>query len=169
MQPDEIYHEELSSFWGKLAIAMMFGSSLTFVILFFYQRTYGPVGDDPAPDWVYLVMFAWFLAIGFLVLNFAILTVSATPRGITVAYGRFRYHIPWENIGSYQLDRRPAMLNYGGYGIRISSRANGSVLTYNIMGASTVVLELKQKRFKYFAFSTRRPDELLALIQNWKR
>jgi hypothetical protein len=169
MQANEFYREEMSSFWGRLAIAIMFGMCLVFVMLFFYQRSYGPIGNEPAPDWFYLMMSGFFFAFSLLVINFATLSVAASPEGVTVAYGRFRYHVTWDNIASYELEKRSALRMYGGYGIRMSLGPKGRVLVYNTWDTALVALELKQGRYKQFVFSTKRADELMSIIKTWKR
>jgi len=166
MEPEELYYEKLGSFWGKLAVALFFGVSLVFIILFFYQRTYGPVGDSPAPDWFYIMMFCICLPLGILVINFYSLTISVTTEGITAAYGLFRHHVPWDNVAGYELDRGSALRQYGGYGIRFGWRKGGAVLVYNTMRSSLIVLELRTGgSYRYFGFSTKHPDEVMALIE----
>ena len=166
-QSDELYYEKVASFWGRLAIVLFFGLSILFIILFFYQRHYGPIGgDDSAPGWFYIMMFGFFLAMELLVINFYSLTISITTEGVTAAYGLFRRHIPWDNVAGYELDRGSALWRYGGYGIRIGWRKSGAVLVYNTMHSSLIVLELGSSRgYRYFGFSTRHPDEVMALIE----
>jgi len=169
MQPDELYHEEIGSFWGRLAIAVMFAVSLLFLILFFWQRAYGAIGSDPAPDWFYLVMFAFFLAFGLLVLNFSSLTISATTRGLTAAYGHFRHSVAWEDIAGVELDQGSALKQYGGYGIRYGWRNGRLVLVYNTMGNALILLDVNKGNYRYFGFSTKRPDEVMSLIRSYKK
>jgi hypothetical protein len=167
MQPGEIYHEEISSFWGRLAVGLFFGLGVLFLILLIYQREYGPIGDKPAPDWYFLLMAAVMLLVGYVVRNFATLTVSASAAGLSAGYGRFRYLVSWSNIVRAEIFKGSALLTFAGYGIRLG-RLNGKrVLAYNTMGASLILLELHQGRYKYFAFSTKRPDEVMALVKSW--
>jgi hypothetical protein len=134
-----------------------------------WQMTYGPIGDDPAPDVFYIIMGIYMMLLGVLILNFVTLRVSVTLRGITAGYGRFRYHVAWENMAGYELDRRTSTMAYGGYGLRFSTWKGKAVIVYNIMGAATMILEQKQGRFRYVAFSTRKPDELMSLIESYRR
>jgi hypothetical protein len=166
-QSDELYYEKLVSFWGKLAVVLFFGVSLLFIILFFCQQAYGPIGgEDSAPNWFYIMMFCIFLPIGLLVINFLSLTVSITTEGITAAYGLFRHHIPWDNVAGYELDKGSALRQYGGYGIRYGWRKSGAVLVYNTMSSSVILLELRTVRsYRYFGFSTKHLDEVMALIE----
>ena len=168
-QPNEIYREKIGSFWGKVASIIFFAASILFIVLFFYQRTYGPIGDRPAPDWFYIMMLCIFLGIGLLVTNFTALTVSATISGLTAGFGRFRYRIPWENITGYEMDKGSQMLQYGGYGIRFGKRKGRSVLAYNVMGSPVVLIEVKSGKYGYFGFSTKHPDRVIELIKRYKK
>jgi hypothetical protein len=167
MQPGEIYHEEIGSFWGRLAVGFFFGLGLLFLTLLIYQREYRPIGDKPAPDWYFLLMAGLMLLVGYVVRNFATLTISATPRGLTAGYGRFRQHVDWADVAKAELFKRSAFLTFAGYGIRLGRLNSKTMLAYNTMGASLILLELRQGRYKYFAFSTKRPDEVMALIKSW--
>jgi hypothetical protein len=167
-QPNEIYREKISSFWGKVASVLFFGATLLFAVLFFYQRTQGLIGDKPAPDWFFIMMFCIFLLIGLVVTNFTSLTVSANTSGITAGYGRFRYRIPWEDISGYEMDKDSQVLKYGGYGIRFGRRNGKSVLVYNTMGIPVILIEVKSGKYKYFGFSTKHPAEVMDLIESHK-
>jgi hypothetical protein len=168
-QPDNIYLEKISSFWGKVASILFWGIGLLFAVLFFYQLNYGPVGDRPAPDWFYAMMFFIFLVIGLLVTNFNVLTIKATDFGITAGYGRFRYYIPWDNIMGSELDKGSQIRQYGGYGIRFGRRNGKSVLVYNTMSNPLVIIEVKKGKYRYFGFSTKHPDMVIDLIDRYKR
>jgi hypothetical protein len=169
-QSDELYYEKIGSFWGRLAVVLFFSLSILFIILFFYQRIHGPIGDKPAPDWFFITMFGTSLAIGLLVINFYALIISVTTEGVTAGYGLFRHHVPWDNVAGYELDRGSALRQYGGYGIRFGWRKGGPVLVYNTMRSSLIVLELRTgSSYRYFAFSTRHPDEVMGVIENHKR
>jgi hypothetical protein len=165
MQPGELYHEEIGSFWGRLAVGLFFSIGVLFLVLLIYQPIYGPIGDKPAPDWYFLLMAGLMLLVGYVVRNFATLTISATPRGLTAGYGRFRFEAAWADVAGAQLFNRSAFLTFAGYGIRWGRLNGKTVLAYNTMGASLILLELRQGRYKYFAFSTKKPDEVMALIK----
>ncbi len=118
-QSDELYFESIGSFWGKLAVALFFGMGILFGILLFYQRAHGPIGENPSPDWFYIMMLCIFLVISLLVINFISLTVIVTSEGIMVAYGLFRRHVAWDNLAGYELNKGSAFWQFGGYGIRL--------------------------------------------------
>ena len=164
MPADEIYQETIPFPVGRLIVVIMVGITALFLFLFIYQLTSGPIGDSPAPDWFYLVMMAVFAGVTVLTTNFTRLTISMTPDAITVAYGRFKYTIPWYKIEGCYLDKNPGIA-YGGWGIRISKAKGKSVLVYSVIGSPRVILELKEGRFRQFAFSTKHPEEVMAIVQ----
>jgi hypothetical protein len=165
---NELHYEKIGSFWGRLAVILFFASALLFAFLYFYQRVHGPLGDRPAPDGFYLLMLGVMLLVGVLVVNFFTLTIHITTEGLTAAYGIFKQRIPWDNVAGYEMGKGTALLNYGGYGIRFGYKKGGAVLVYNIMGARLIMLELRAPgRYKYFAFSTRHPEEVAAIVEKW--
>jgi len=164
MQPNEIYQETIPFPIGRVVVVIMVGITALFLFLFIYQLTSVPIGDSPAPDWFYLVMIAVFAGFTALAANFTRLTISMTPDAITVAYGRFKYIIPWYKIAGCYLDKNPGIA-YGGWGIRISKAKGKSVLVYSVIGSPRVILELKEGRFRQFAFSTKHPEEVMAIVQ----
>ena len=164
MQPNEIYQETIPFPIGRVVVVIMVGITALFLFLFIYQLTSGPIGDSPAPDWFYLVMLVIFAGVTVLTTNFTRLTISMTPDAITVTYGRFKYTIPWYKIAGCYLDKNPGIA-YGGWGIRISKAKGKSVLVYSVIGSPRVILELKEGRFRQFAFSTKHPEEVMAIVQ----
>ena len=164
MQVDEVYREKIPFLVGKLVVLLMIGLTGLFLGLFVYQLIVQPVGEDPAPNWYYLVMFLVFLVISVLMVNFRELTVIATSQGITIAYGRIKYTIAWNNVKGYYLDTNTG-LSYGGWGIRVGFARGKSVLVYNVIGYSRVVLELSEGKFAQFAFSTRQPEAVIDMVQ----
>lgn len=164
MYVDEFYREKIPFLVGKLVAVIMVGLTALFLGLFLYQLLQSPLGDHPAPNWYYLVMFLVFLVVSVLVVNFRELTVCATSQAITIAYGRIKYTIAWDNVKGYYLDTNTG-LAYGGWGIRVGFARGKSVLVYNVIGYPRVVLELNKGRFAQFAFSTRQPEEIMDVVQ----
>jgi hypothetical protein len=168
-QPDEIYREKLASIWGIVASVVFIGVSLLFLFLFFYQQAHGPIGDKPALDWFFIMMFCIFLLVGLLLANFSFLTTVITTHGITAGFGIFRYRILWDNIAGCEIDKGSAFLQYGGYGIRCGRKNSNSALVYNVMFSPLVVIQLKNGKYKYFGLSTKHPEKLTELITSHKR
>ena len=165
MQVPEIYKEIIPFPLATLIIGVFAAISLSLLVLLLYQVLSGPVGDDPAPDWFYLIMFLLFAGLTYLVTNFNKLSIKITTQSITVGYGVLRRTIPWDDVkGCYQ-DEVSAIGSYGGWGIRMGKVKGRWRLVYNVMGCPTVVLELDKGRFKEFVFSTRNPEMVLEIAK----
>jgi len=161
MQVTEIYKETMPFLLAKLVMGMFVAIALLFLGLFAYQVLVGPVGDNPAPDWVYLLMFLWFAGFTALVSNFNKLAIAITAQSITVGFGAFKRVIPWNNVNSCYLDHASAIGSYGGWGMRIGKVKGKWRLVYNVIGCPAVVLELEKGRFREFVFSTKNPDGVI--------
>ena len=164
MKADEIYHETIPFPLMRVLVITETLFAAAFLSLFIYQVTAGPIGDSPAPDWFYLLMMAIFVGVIALLTNFTRLTVSITPDAITLAYGRIKYSIPWQRIEGCRQDKNPG-ITYGGWGIRMAKVGGKWVLVYNVIKVPAIVLELKEGRFSQFVFSTKRPEEVMNIIQ----
>ena len=157
------YEEKLPFPLITVVTAVMFLIALLMLILFLIQLIVGPIGDTPAPDWFYLVMFIFMTAIGFLVVNFRVLAIRINAQSVTVAYGLIKRTIPWGDIEEGFLDSS-SPLGYGGWGARLARVEGRWRLAFNVIGASGVVLRLRKGRAREFMFSTRNPEQVLAII-----
>ena len=164
MKYDEIYHEVIPFLTGKIITVGMAAISGVFLILFLVQLSGTSVGDHAAPNWLYLIMGLGFIGVTVLVSNFRALTVSIDKSSVTISYGRIFYRIALDNIESAFIDTNLGIV-YGGWGIRLAKIKGQSALIYNVMSKPRVVLKLRSGRFSQFAFSTRRPDEVINLMQ----
>ncbi|MEE9583442.1 MAG: hypothetical protein V3W01_02110 [Dehalococcoidales bacterium] len=157
MKPDEIYRETVPFTIAKWILVMEVSITILFLSLFIYQLPEGL-------SWFYLGMFLLFAGVTALIANFTKLTISITPRHITVAYGRISYSIPWDNVASCTIASGSG-IRYGGWGIRITKLKGKWTLVYNVISSPGVVLELKRGRFGQFIFSTRHPDEVINIAK----
>jgi hypothetical protein len=105
-----------------------------------------------------------FIGVTVLISNFRVLTISITEDSITVSYGRICYRVALDNIETAFIDTNPGIV-YGGWGIRMARIKGQSALIYNVISKPRVVLKLRSGRFNQFAFSTRRPDEIINLVK----
>ncbi len=161
MQVTEIYKETIPFALMKLVLGVFIACTLLFLGLFAYQVLVGPVGDNPALDWVYLLMCLLFAGFTALIRNFNKLAIEITTQSINVGFGIFKRVIPWDNINSCYLDDASAIGSYGGWGIRMAKVKGKWRLVYNVIGCPTVVLELEKGRFREFVFSTKNPDGVM--------
>ncbi|MFA5368338.1 MAG: hypothetical protein WC333_10730 [Dehalococcoidia bacterium] len=164
-QEPDLYREVVVFALGRAVIMLFIVLTVFFLAMFISQILEEPVGSKTTPDWFYLAMSLFFVAMTFVVVNFSRLVIRATPSSLTVAYGVFRQVIPWEDIAGCYEDEVSALFSYGGYGIRMG-RVNGKTrLVYNVLGGGRVVLELKKGRFDEFVFSTNDPDAVMGVIK----
>jgi hypothetical protein len=155
---ENLYQERILSRWTVVIASAVTGAMLFMLI---YQIIVGPVGDRPAPDWFFLIMFLLFLGI---TINFSLLRITITTDSLNVAYGIFKRTIPWREIENCYFDNA-SIINYGGWGIRIGRVRGKWRLVYNVIESPRVVLTLKTLRFKEFVFSTNQPDKVMAIVK----
>jgi hypothetical protein len=165
VQVTEIYAEIIPFTFMKLVLGVFIACALLFLVLLIYQVLIGPVGADPAPDWVYLIMFLWFAGFTALIRNFNKLVIMITTHSIAVGFGVFKRAIPWNNVNGCYLDDASAIGSYGGWGIRIGRVKDKWRLVYNVVGSPTVVLELEKGRFREFVFSTKNAETVLEIAR----
>jgi hypothetical protein len=163
MSADELYEERLPFPLITVVTALMFLIALLMLALLIIQMVVGPIGNTPAPDWFYLVMFIFMTAIGFLVVNFRALVIRVTDQAITVSYGLIKRRILWGDVESGFRDESPG-LRYGGWGARIVRVEGRWRLAFNVIGAPGVVLCLRRGRVREFMFSTKNPEQVLGIV-----
>jgi hypothetical protein len=159
MQLEEALYEERISVWSFRAILGFVSAVFLFAAL--YQVLIGPIGENPAPNGLYILMALLFLA---LAITFSTLIIKLTPHSVVVGFGMIKRTIPWDLIERCYMDE-VSSLRYGGWGIRIGRVRGKWRLVFNIIGAPRVVLALKRGGFDEFVFSTRHPDEMVRIIR----
>ncbi len=159
MGEEYLYRERIIAKW-LLSIFVALTSLMLFFLL--YQIFIGPLGDDPASSWFYLLMFLIFFALG---VNFYGISIKITHQYISVSYGLIKKVYQFDNIEAIRVDNTPA-IKYGGAGIRIAKVKGKRTLVFNVIGGPRVVLALNEGRFQEFVFSTRNPDRVIETIKN---
>jgi hypothetical protein len=167
MQTDEIYHEEVPFTFVKYLVLLEIALGAVFLVFFFIQTFGGTIGERPAPDWVYLMLFALFIGIAALIYGIRKMTIGITTQAIHLYFGLFSRTIPFESIESATPDSGPG-IKYGGWGVRVFRGKKGWVLAYNTFGRPRIVLGLSRGRFGWFVFSTRNPDEVISIVERHK-
>lgn len=163
MVADELYEENLPFPLITVVMVVILLIALLMLVLFLVQLISGPIGNTPAPDWFYLVMFIFMSAIAFLVANFRTLAIKITGQSIMVNFGLIRRTIFWGDIEDAFLDSS-SPLGYGGWGARIARVEGRWRLAFNVVGAPGVVLRLRKGRAREFMFSTKNPEQVLAIV-----
>ena len=167
MRGDEIYHEEVPFTIIKYLAFVEAALAAVFLVLFFTQTSGGAIGESPAPDWVFLMLFALFAGIAALLFSIRKMNIGITPQAVHIYFGIFSRTIPFESIESIHADSGPG-IKYGGWGVRVFRDKKGWVLAYNAFGRSRVVLGLRRGRYGRFVFSTRNPDEIISIVERHK-
>ena len=167
MRGDEIYHEEVPFTFIKYIIFVEAALAAVFLVLFFAQVSGGAIGENPAPDWLFLMLFALFAGIIALLFSIRKMTIGITPQAVHIYFGIFSRTIPFESIESIHADSGSG-IKYGGWGVRVFRDKKGWVLAYNTFSRPRVVLGLRRGRFGRFVFSTRNPDEIISIVERYK-
>lgn len=157
MDSNTLYEEKIASKWTTILFAFV---TVFFMFMMFYQIFVGPLGEYPAPTWVLIVLVIIFL---FLTFNFRAMTIELTPEFLSTGFGVVKHRIPWEDIERSWEDESPVW-TYGGWGIRFEKSHGKRRLAYTVPQTPRVALSLKRGRFQEFIFSTRKPGELIGLI-----
>ncbi len=157
------YEEKLPFPLITIVTAVIFLITVLMLVLYVVQLIDGPIGNNPAPDWFYLVMFVLMAATTLLIANFRVLAIRISGRAVTVAYGIIKRTIPWGDIESGFRDESAAF-GYGGWGARITRIEGRWRLVFNVIGAPGVVLRLRKGRVREFMFSTKNPEQVLDIV-----
>lgn len=155
---NDIYKEAITSKWLTIIISIL---PATFLFVFLYQMFAGPIGTKPAPNWIFV--FLAFLTLG-IILNFHKLEARINSRYLQVRYGIIKRTIYWQNIKSVYLDEAPTII-YGGWGIRLTIFKGKWRLAYIVPGSPRLVVALKNGGFREFVFSTRKPEEVIKILE----
>jgi hypothetical protein len=112
---------------------------------------------------LFLIFFGIFL---FYSLNYRTLVIRITPDSLRLTFGIFTWTVPMEDIESCRLDDPPPIKKYGGAGIHFMFVDGRYRASFNFLEYPRVAVALRKKgRIKDISFSTRRPEEVLRLIQ----
>jgi len=163
---DTVYEEIIPFPLGLIAAGIISAFAVLMLVLLVLQLTGGPLGNRPAPDWYYIVMFAFLFAVGIFVTNFRKLTIRFTPQSITVAFGMLKRTMLWGDVEDYSRDESPAFA-YAGWGIRMARVRGKWRLVYNVAGYPGVLLSLRAGRFREFVFSTKNAEQVLDIIRQY--
>jgi hypothetical protein len=118
------------------------------------------------PGWAALLtLFSIFFL--FYILNYRTLIITLTRSTLTLKFGIFRWRVPLDNIAECQLDHIQGFMYYGGAGIHFMTISGRYRASFNFLEYPRLLIAFKKKigPVQDISFSTRRPDELIQLIQ----
>ncbi|MCX6071643.1 MAG: hypothetical protein NTU91_12445 [Chloroflexi bacterium] len=158
MTNDLIYHERVSSNRTEgLFLALM---SLCF-LLFLWRVMAGHLDAFAA---ICLCFFGVFL---FYSVNYRTLLIRLTAESLSLTFGIFTWEVPLENVEACRLDSLPLLMKYGGAGFHFMFIRGRYRASFNFLEYPRVVIAFKRKAgpVRDISFSTRRPDDVLRLLQ----
>lgn len=156
MTDSRFYEEKVSS---PRTEALFVGLAFLFLLLVVWRATTNGLGYLTL---AFLCAFGFFL---FYSLNYRTLIIRMGPDCLDLTFGIFSWTIPWDTVGSCHLDGT-SMWRVGGAGVHFTMIRRRYRVFLNFLEFPRVVLCLKRPRglVRDIAFSTRRPDEVLAAV-----
>jgi hypothetical protein len=114
-----------------------------------------------------ILLFCLFAVFLFYALNYRTLVIHLTGQSLRLTFGIFTWIVPLDNIEGCRLDDSPALARYGGAGIHFMTIGQRYRASFNFLEYPRLVIRLKVKKglVRDIAFSTRRPDEMMKLLQ----
>jgi hypothetical protein len=154
-----LYEERLTSRRTTALFVALCGLCL---VLWLWRRSVG------GPGWLSGGLGFLFVMFLFYSLNYRTLVTRLTPAALTWTFGLFRWTVPVANVESCALDSElAAAQREGGAGIHFMLVRGRYRASFNFLEYPRVVIRLKNPAgpVRDLSFSTRRPDEIMALIQ----
>jgi hypothetical protein len=158
MTDDIQYHERVSSNRTEV----LFLTLMILFVLLFIWRVNGSGLDFLGV--VFLCLSGLFL---FFSLNFRTLVIYLTSESLRLTFGIFTWKVPMDNVEECRLDEIPLLMRMGGAGIHFMFIRKRYRASFNFLEYPRVVMAFKRKvgPVRDISFSTRRPDDVLRLIQ----
>ena len=158
MVDDLIYNERVSS---NRTEALFLALTLLFFLLLIWRVNAGSLDILAA---VFICLFSLFF---FYSVNYGTLIIRLTSESLKLTFGIFTWIVPLDNVEECCLDDIPMLLRMGGAGIHFMSIRKRYRASFNFLEHPRVVIAFKRKvgLVRDISFSTRRPDDVLRLIQ----
>jgi hypothetical protein len=158
MTDNLIYEERVSS---NRTEALFSGFTILFLMLLIWRVSTG------SPDILSAAFFFFFVFFFFYSVNYRTLIIRLTPESLKLKFGIFTWTIPLDNVGECRLDDLPMLMRYGGAGIHFMFIRKRYRASFNFLEHPRVVIALNRKVgiVRDISFSTRRPDDVIQLLQ----
>jgi hypothetical protein len=155
---DLIYNERVSSTRTE---GLFLGLTSFFLLLFIWRVTAYSLDILAAVFFFFSVFFLFYS------LNYKTLIIRLTQEALKLTFGIFTWTVPIENIEECRHDKIPILMQVGGAGIHFMIIQKRYRASFNFLEHPRVVIELKRKvgLVRDISFSTRRPDEIIQLVQ----
>jgi hypothetical protein len=158
MTDEIIYNERVSS---NRTEALFLALTILFFLLLVWRVNAGSLDILAA---AFFGLFSLFL---FYSVNYRTLTIRLTQESLKLTFGIFTWTVPLDNVEECRLDDIPVLMRMGGAGIHFMSIRKRYRASFNFLEHPRVVIAFKRKvgPVRDISFSTRRPDEILRLVQ----
>ena len=157
----EAYHEKLSSARTEALFILL---TLIFFALFGWRLS--SLGWN---GWaiIFLCVSAFFL---FYIFNYRVLRIRLTSKTLQLTFGIFTWKIAIKNIEKCYLDT-PSIGSVGGAGIHFTWIKGKYRAFFNFLEYPRVVITFKEKigPVQEIAFSTRQPEQVIGVIEQYSR
>ncbi len=158
MTDELIYHERVSS---NRTEVLFLALTILFLLLLVWRVS------DGRPDalaWVFVCLSGFFF---FYSVNYRTLLIRLTPESLKLTFGIFTWRVPLDNVEECRLDEIPLLMRMGGAGIHFMAIRGRYRASFNFLEYPRVVISFKKKvgPVRDISFSTRRPDDVLRLVQ----
>jgi len=158
MTDDLLYNERVSS---NRTEALFLALTILFFLLLIWRVKAGSL------DVLAAVFFCLFSLFFFYSVNYRTLIIRLTPESLKLTFGIFTWIVLLDNVEECCLDDIPMLMRMGGAGIHFMSIRKRYRASFNFLEHPRVVIAFKRKEglVRDISFSTRRPDDVLRLIQ----
>jgi len=154
--------QKFSQWWFWL---ILIGINGLFVYGIFIQVIGGEhFGDKPMSDVGLIFSTIITSMVSVLILNFRLETIIKKD-GIYVRFFPFHFnfkHYSWDNLSKIYVRQYSALLDYGGWGIRLGIFGKGKA--YNVSGNMGLQLEFKDN--KKLLIGTKKPEQITEVLKN---
>jgi membrane protein YdbS with pleckstrin-like domain len=158
MMENILYNEKISS---NLTSALFLVLTMIFSLLMLWRL------DTSGLELLSGVFIFLTLLFLFYFINYRMLQLQITSQDLRLKFGIFYWRVPLENIEQCGLDDLPLIKKYGGAGIHFMTVRGRYRASFNFLEYPRVVVLLISKRgpVQDISFSTRRPEDIIRLIQ----
>jgi Ca2+/Na+ antiporter len=155
---DLMYDERVTS---KRTEVLFLALTILFFLLLIWRVNAGGLDILAA---VFFCLFGLFL---FYSVNYRTLIIRLTSESLKLTFGIFTWTVPLDKVEECHLDDIPVLMRMGGAGIHFMSIRKRYRASFNFLEHPRVVIAFKRKvgPVRDISFSTRRPDDVLRLIQ----
>jgi Ca2+/Na+ antiporter len=158
MTDDIIYDERVSSIKTQ---ALFLALTLLFFLLLIWRMNAGSL------DILAVVFFCLVILFSFYSVNYRTLLIRLSSKALMLTFGVFTWTVPLDNVEECRLDEIPMLMKYGGAGIHFMLIRKRYRASFNFLEFPRIVIAFKRKvgPVQDISFSTRRPGDVLRLIQ----